>query len=732
MHPQLPPLRARSAGPGVAAACLLTALLMLCAHGGSAAEDASAVPAATVAAAASRTLDEALADLAASLRDLPARRSGCVIGCGRPERLLDGYAAETLAALLGGASGPARRMNGLAPGTDDPFGPALPPCLLRSLRLQGTTVFVRIGTSLRDQQRLLSSAVYDVASGTRLSAVSTPFHLPAELELLVTAEPEPLSAQDREWLVLVDELFPAPDAVPAPGTRQAVRLAQAQYFFGTGLWSEAARRFTELAAGAPNRLFARAVLAGQLAGDGTGAQALLQSALNVRPDSGPLYALNAWLSLRQDRPSDALMWLAQARLSDMAREGLYTYARGLIALERADQATAEQALTAAADLLPDKLFAQRQAARFYWRRADLQKALNYHRRATRTSGATAETWAELAMVLDASHDLDGAVAALRQAFRMRSDNPVITRQLAALLKRQGHFEDSLTVLQRAKDAHPCNAALLAAYGDGAAEMWKIAEAEAAYRAAIATGSHFPYAAARLAAMLRVQRRYGEAQAVLMDLLATEPDYQPARLELGRILGETERIEEATSTLAEVARNPQYEVAAKLAQAQLNLDNEQPDEAVRNAQIAVSLRPDAQSYALLSEAFLSSGDADKALATARTALEKGADSAPAHLAMARALEANGQTQEALRETETALKLNPYSVDALSLSGTLRQKLGEFRECAALWQRALSLNPWHADLHYRLAELLGKTLRDSEGALEHYNRYFELEKLRTGAG
>ena len=50
------------------------------------------------------------------------------------------------------------------------------------------------------------------------------------------------------------------------------------------------------------------------------------------------------------------MQLQQARLSDMAREGLYTYARGLIALQQNDDTTAEQALTRAADLLPDRLF----------------------------------------------------------------------------------------------------------------------------------------------------------------------------------------------------------------------------------------------------------------------------------------------------------------------------------------------------------------------------------------
>ena len=166
-------------------------------------------------------------------------------------------------------------------------------------------------------------------------------------------------------------------------------------------------------------------------------------------------------------------------------------------------------------------------------------------------------------------------------------------------------------------------------------------------------------------------------------------------------------------------------------AELYLTLKKPDEAVRNAQIAVSLRPDAQTYSALSGAFLSSGDADNALSTAKSALEKGPKSADAHLAMGRVLDATGQSADALNEVQAALKLNPYSVDALSLQGTLRRNQNDSRECAALWQRALTLNPWNADLHYRLAELLGKTLGDSAGALEHYNQYLQLEKLRTGA-
>ncbi len=742
MHPHTASaIACRAAARAVAAGlCLLAMLLCVRTAVGapapSPATAASETPAATAApvapspAVAPGTLDATLADLAGALRTLASQRASYLIASADPASLLDGYAAQTLAARLDRSATPARRLNGSAGApTEEPFADELPACLLQSLRQQKATVFVRIGGSLEGQQRLLTAAAYDVTNGRLLSRTRTVFQLPTELEVLVAGERASLSTREKDWLQLFDELFPSP--TPAPeGQDAAIRLAQAGFFLDSGLWAQAARSFADLAGGLPNRLFARAVMAQMLAGDADAAQALLQSVLNTRPDSGPLWALQAWVGLRSGHPSDAIMWLAQTR-HDEVRKGLYTYARGLIALEQDDAQTAEQALTSAADLLPDKLFAQYQAARFYWQRANLQSALRFYRRATQTGAATAETWSELAMALDASGDTDGATSALRQAFRMRSDNPVITRQLAAMLKRQGQFEESLQVLRRAKDANPCSAPLLAAYGDGAAEMWRVPEAEAAFREAVKVGGDFPYGTVRLAEMLRIQRRYQDAQSLLMGLLASHPDYQPARLELGRVLVEMDQSDEALSTLNEAARSPQYEVDAKLAMADIYLSLKQPDEAVRNAQIAVSLRPDAQTYSSLSEAFLSTGDAEKALSTAKSALGKGPDSADAHLAMARVLDASGQSPDALKEAETALKLNPYSVDALSLEGTLRRNQNDSRECAALWQRALTLNPWNADLHYRLAELLGKTLGDSAGALEHYNQYFQLEKLRTGA-
>ncbi|NIO12660.1 MAG: hypothetical protein GTO31_02045, partial [Xanthomonadales bacterium] len=70
--------------------------------------------------------------------------------------------------------------------------------------------------------------------------------------------------------------------------------------------------------------------------------------------------------------------------------------------------------------------------------------------------------------------------------------------------------------------------------------------------------------------------------------------------------------------------------ARIALAELHLASGRPEEAVRNAQIAVSCRSDAASYASLCDAFLAAGQNEKAQSAAMAGLEQSADSARVHL------------------------------------------------------------------------------------------------------
>ncbi len=673
-------------------------------------------------------LRQLLAELPCSLtREASDRRY--VVSPAATTDHLDAYAAHMLAALLELHNGPAELLAEGAPPTSEPFGSQMSSCLLRRLRMLAATVFVRLGATMDQGERQLTVACYDVASGALLARTHMPFHLPSDLEALVTGQGEPLAESDARWLRLLEEAFASADAAPAEP--DAMLQAEASYLMGAGLWRPAAQAYQKLAGGKLCRPLMKAVFCWQLAGEWELADSLLQSTLNRHFDSAPLYALGGWVALRQNRPSDALMMVEQAQLTDMTREGLWSFARALIAVEQGDGLAAESAFRKAAALLPQKLFVLERVGLFYWNRAELQQALPYFQQAASHPQADVETLAQLAMVHEAAGQLQNALSVLRRAFGMRSNSPMVARQLASVLKRLGRHSESLDVLRRAKDANPCHPALLVAYGDGAVEMWEIEEAEQAFRQALAIAPDLPYATVRLARALHLQRQYQEAESLLTRLLAQQPEYQSARLALGRILGELGKREEAISILSAAARSSEHEVAARLAMADIYVRFRQADEAVRCAQIAVSRRPDATTYAALSAAFLSAQDADKAEETARMAISANARAPAGPIALARALRQTERLEEALEHAQRAVELAPYSVEAIELNGDVRRALGDYRQCAALWTRALDLNPWHAELHRKMAELLGMTLGESDAALRHYDRYFELEKLRANA-
>ena len=131
---------------------------MLCAHPAAGAEP-TAAPVAAAPAVAPGSLDSTLADLAGALRAIASQRGSYLVAGAEPASLLDSYAAQTLAASLDRAATPARRLNGSAsPSSDDPFGDALPPCLLPSLARSE-------GHRLRAHRRLASGPAAGALGG---------------------------------------------------------------------------------------------------------------------------------------------------------------------------------------------------------------------------------------------------------------------------------------------------------------------------------------------------------------------------------------------------------------------------------------------------------------------------------------------------------------------------------------------------------------------------------------
>jgi len=695
-----------------------------------------AAPEPTPAPAADRPpmLPAVVAALAAEVMALPDTVTGCFVSPPAADDLIEGYATRVLTARLSHSGVKVRTVSSLPRISNGVLPEALEPSLLECLGPGGPSVLVWItATRSTAGPPRLGAGLYDALTGHRLGTFLEPFDLPADLQALDEGQATGPDAHDRAWLELFEEMF-RPFAPDRPGSDELIRWAEGAYLLENGLWSAAAARFLAGTPATPSPAFLHGVFALQLAGDREEAAGQMREALKLHADNAPLNALNSWLHLRGPSPEDALPLLDQARTWGLAREGLYVYAHGLIMSECEDVDAARKDFARAAQMLPGVRFVHVRLARLYRNEGRMADAASAYRLALAADGSCPELWAEAASALDVADLTDEAVEALQTAFAMRRDDTLIARQLASLLARQGRHTEVMDVLRQAALARPWAAEGHAAYGDAAVRMWRLDEAEEAFRRSIQADPAFAYAIVRLAAVMQIQRRYGEARQLLTDLLDALPQSPGARIQLARLLGELRRVDEAIAMLEEAVKTPEMAAEARLAMVRVWLASNRDDRvglAVRNAQKAVATEESARTYAALSEAFLVNGQSDNAYEAAASAMERDPASEAARLALARALDARGKGQEARKEAAKALEANPFSVEALRLMAAFAYADGDFPQCAELRRRALELNPWDADLHEFLAHLLADKLEDPAGAIEHYRKCIELRKMRDSA-
>ena len=592
------------------------------------------------------------------------------------------------------------------------------------LRAAGWVGAVTVQVRADDEtEGVLLGAVHSLEDGVRTAGSELRFTLPEKLSFLARAEQGKLTDLDSEWLDLLQRVFPPLKDRPA-ALEGKLAWAEGECFFGSRLWEQAVQRLRELDCRAADACVLRLAFALAQAGMGEEALERVETALRVQPDSGPLYALKAWLVLRGGDAEDALMLLEQARLCDVPHEGYYWLARYLVALERKQDEMAEQFVVRGADLLPDEPFAQLKAARHFWRRARLEASARFYRRALAAGDNSPETWLELGRTLEAAGRRPLALDAFRQAFNLEPSSLVIATGLSSLLRSMERHEAALEVLRQAAEARPDRVELLAAYGDAAAAMWRTAQAQAAYARAVEQDPQFDYGGVGLAEMLTRQRLCERARELLTDLLQARPDYQPARIALGRTLARMGRHAEALDALATAARSPGYEGEARLATAEIQCRLGEYDEAVRSAQIAVAARPTAEAYGMLARAFIGLQNWENAEIAVNRALEVAPSAPAAHIAAGRFKSAREQHEQALAALSRAVELDSYCVEALVLAGRACLDLGRPADCAERWKRAAALDQWDPDLHWSLAELLRANPDDPRAAVPYYRRHIEL--------
>lgn len=200
-------------------------------------------------------------------------------------------------------------------------------------------------------------------------------------------------------------------------------------------------------------------------------------------------------------------------------------------------------------------------------------------------------WKALGTVLQQMGRNADALAPLKKAAALISNDAQVHNNLGITLNNLGHLDEAVKSLQRAlqidanfADAH-CN------LGSALQDMGRFREAEASFQQAIQIQPNSAVAHYNLGNLLKEQGRFGEAEASYRRALEIKPDYAQALSNLGLTLNDQGRPAEA-----EVSIRHALEIKPDYVEAHSNLGNTLKElgrlgEAEISYRLALKLRPD---------------------------------------------------------------------------------------------------------------------------------------------
>ncbi|MFW6044627.1 MAG: tetratricopeptide repeat protein [Planctomycetota bacterium] len=568
----------------------------------------------------------------------------------------------------------------------------------------------------------LHAGVYRPGGGAPVARETVHYTPGSTAKNLRESRRQPISSSDRDWLNLLSHLFPPYQ--PDEDSADAVAVHEGLYLFHRSLWELSAERLSSIGSNPPEGIILYLTIALQFADQPDTARNVVDEAIQRRPDNGPLYALKAWLFLRQEAPGDALMLLEQARLSDVAREGLYYLARHLLERERNNSDAARDALEDASGHLSKHPEVQALAASFYWEVGELEKAIDHYQRAIENGAdRNQDLWVELGMALHASGQKQEAVEAYREAFQINPTKLSVARQLADMLQSIGRHTDALEVFATAAREETTDPRLHLIWGRAAAELWQTDQAIKAFsRAADNDG---PEAMGELCRMHIRKQEFREADELISGIDDRYEDYPQRPILSAELAIARAKFDRAEKILQDAADNAATEAEAHLLLSRIARENGEAKDATHHAQVAVTAHATPAAYTELALAYADRKDYDRAQSALDKALEQ-FDPTPELLqARIRIHLARDDIEKASEVMEKAVELNPYNPLTHWLAGKISLKRDQPERCAEHWTEAVELNPWDAQMHWELAELLHKKLQRPQKALPHYKEHSDLD-------
>jgi tetratricopeptide (TPR) repeat protein len=307
--------------------------------------------------------------------------------------------------------------------------------------------------------------------------------------------------------------------------------------------------------------------------------------------------------------------------------------------------------------------------------------------------------------------LGRAVAALRAAIRLQSDDALAHNYLGLALSAQGKPAEAIAAYREAIRLKPHDATAHSNLGNSLRAQGKLVEAMAEYREAIRLQPNFALAHANLGTALGQQGKLDEAIATVREAIRINPDDAEAHNDLGLILRGQGKPAEVMAAFHEAIR-----LKPDLAEAHISLGavlcDVVHDYTAAEAEFreAIRLKPDNDiARHNLGIALRAQGKLDQAIAAYREAVRLKPDNAKVHFILGITLHDQGRLAEAIDEYREAIRLKPDYAEAHCNLGDVLSQQGQFREALAQYRRGHELGSRRPGWPYPSAERVRRAER-----------------------
>ncbi len=219
--------------------------------------------------------------------------------------------------------------------------------------------------------------------------------------------------------------------------------------------------------------------------------------------------------------------------------------------------------------------------------------------------------------------------------------------------------------------------------------------------------------------------YRDEISLYNDTLQKNPDCWMAHINLGQVLTDCGRVDEA---LAHCQRA--VEVAPDNPEAHNDLGfvlagRGQVDQAIAHYQRALEIESDyADAHYNLGIVLAGRGQFEEAISHYQKALEIKPDYAQAHNNLGLVLAGRGRFEEAIAHYQKALEIKPDFVEAYYNLGTVLAGREQFDAATAHYQKALEIKPDYAEAHYNLGVVLAGR-GEFDAAVAHYQKVLQIK-------